>query len=190
VFTGGVLERSQRREGSGASRPVEFRVSVQASRPYAEARGLENNYADTPLAVLLYGERALEFMAEAAPTGGVSIGQTTARPRPRPTAPRPSATPPAGGSTGEEQAAAQDEDADRPDRRTMFERPGEQPAEPDPVPAPITAEQIAALSDAELREEFGNRRRASTRRDLEPADLTRLNEEVDLLRSELQKRRG
>lgn len=192
VFTGGVLTRSQRRAGSTTGRAVEFQVSVQVSRPYADARGLPNNYAETPLAVLLYGERARETATTTSPTEGTRIGSSTARPSSRPSASRPSSPSSSGGATGSAQSgeSATAEGSDRPSRRTMFERPGEQQAAADPIPEPLTSEQIAALSDEALRAEFGTRRRASARRDLSEADTARLTEEVNMIRTELQKRRG
>ncbi|MGP1347844.1 MAG: PilN domain-containing protein [Phycisphaerales bacterium] len=205
VFTGGVLDRSQRRDAESTSRPVEFQVTVQIANPYAEARSLESNYAETPLAVILYGERAREFLNTPGATEGTKFANPAAA-RPRPTTPKPTgasspsstpastpAAPPADPpavadadpTSGSDQPAA-----DRPDRRAAFERPGETPSEPDPIPEPITQEQVAALDDAALRDQFVKRRLASTRRDIEDADRQRLEEEVEMFRAELQKRRG
>ncbi len=136
---------------------VEFDLQGVIKNPHVEAKGVED-WAKTPLAVKLYGEEA----RKAQPEEETSKGEKKAAPT------RDRNRRPGGGGPGGAGDSAS----------------SVKPAEP--VPPPLTDAQIKALDFSKAGTEFGQRRKAASRADIDAATKQRLKEEIEKIKARLE----
>jgi len=165
VFGDVIADRSQIEEGEGAQR-LAFDVSMLVVRPFAEARGLED-FSDNTLAVRLYG-------AEGAARLQASGGRKASQPEDRA----------AGGRRG----IARDGQGGETQAEAPRERPRREGGDgaDEPIPPALSESEIAVLDRQATMREFGNRRRAASRGDIDASIRQRLNDEVEMLRNRLR----
>ncbi|MFI4882846.1 MAG: hypothetical protein ACIAQU_09715, partial [Phycisphaerales bacterium JB064] len=155
-----------RREIVGDS--VEFQISAQVRNSTTRA-SLPMDFADMPLAEVLYGEGASNTTTPIVATAGGSTGRA-----------RPSGGTSSGGSSDR---TSRDEAVESGRSSSSDRRPsGESgPASVDGVPAPITDEQIANLDRSQLMTEWRVRLSASRDDKNDAETKARLAEEADKL---------
>jgi hypothetical protein len=75
-------------------------------------------------------------------------------------------------------------------RRSIFSGSGDRSPEPEPVPEALSDEQISEMDRTATMKEFGDRRRASNRADIDAETRQRLEDEVEKLRNRLRELKG
>lgn len=167
----GVFEqvKADRSQGSGAGPfGVEYRVTAVVARPHSPALAVEN-FAERTLAARMYGEEAASRITGASQSRArVERDEREAR----------------GGDARARTGTTSSEE-------TARERPRRESAPAaEAVPAPLTDERIGSMDRATVMREFGDRRRASSRSDLDAETTERLRLEVDRLRERLRAMQG
>lgn len=151
---------------------VEFQISARVRRATARA-SVPLDYAQTPLAEVLYGQGASNLNA---PIMASAIGASTSRPRP--------ATSSAPG-TATDRTAARDRAIEAGRESAGDRRPSGEaaPASVDGVPAALTDAQMDAMDRRTLMNEWRTRRSASRDTKLDAETRARLEEEATKLQS-------
>lgn len=167
----GVFEqvKADRSQGSGAGPfGVEYRVTAVVARPHTPAFAAED-FAERTLAARMYGEEAASRITGASQSRAhAERDEREAR----------------GGDARVRTGTVPSEEASR-------ERPRRESAPAvEAAPAPLTDEQIGSMDRATVMKEFGDRRRASSRSDLDAETAERLRLEVDRLRERLRAMQG
>jgi hypothetical protein len=138
-----------RREVSGES--VEFQIAAQVRSPTSRG-SVPMDYAEMPLAEVLYGQGASNTAAPILAAAGRSEGRV-----------RPTGTGSTGSGPGGADRSARDEAVESGRDASSDRRPSGEagPASIDGAPAPLTDEQIAAMDRSTAMREWSVRRSAS-----------------------------
>jgi len=184
--------RTQRIDGTDL---VEFEISgrvispysVSPTRDYSQANLVEHIYNEEGAPIWRPGSPVITALNRATAPGaraGARVASSTNTTR-APAGSRPAGSAGSSGTTSGSQAAAPADGTEaRTDRREVFQggtRSGGA-AEPEPVPAPLTDEEIAALSQSEAMREMVARRRVARQDGVDDETRRRLTEEETKLR--------